>query len=321
MLLAGRGEEVVRALWNAEEYKPDGLCEVEDLIDRALEEMPPGLPWMFDGLNASSNGRHYGEVHTIGAGTGVGKTDFILQQAAFDVTKLQVKVGLFLVENDPEEVLLYLAGKTDGKIYYEPGHEHRNNRDDLQRAMGSFAGKVSIYDNFGLCDWGLIKPRMLYLISRGYRVFYLDHLTALATGGDKDEKAELEDIMADIAEFAKRYNVLIHPISHLTTAEGKSHEEGGRVTIKQFKGSRAIGFWSHAMYGLERDQQADDEDTRFTTLIRQLKRRKFGRGVGKLTYARYNPTNGLLEELQDNPFEDTSEDAPPWDSTTETEEF
>ncbi|MAE21795.1 MAG: DNA primase, partial [Pseudomonas sp.] len=208
MLLAGRGEEVTRAIWNAEEYKPDGILEIDDLIDTALEEPPPGLPWVFPDLNKSSNGRHYSEIHTIGAGTGVGKTDLLLQQADYDVRELGLKVGLFLLENDPAEVLLYLAGKQDGKFYYEPGHAHREDKERLREAMSAYKGRVSIYDNFGLCDWDLIKTRVLYLIAKGYRVFYVDHLTALATGGDKDEKAELEEIMADIAEFAKRHNVL-----------------------------------------------------------------------------------------------------------------
>lgn len=314
MLLAGRGEEVIRALWNAEDFKPDGLLDVEDLIDQALEEMEPGLPWIFDGLNASSNGRHYGEVHTLGGPTGGGKTDLLLQQADYDVRELGQKVGLFLVENDPVEVLQYLAGKADGKFYYEPNHPHREEREAMREAMARYSGQVAIYDNFGLCDWSLIKTRILFLIAKGYRVFYVDHLTALATGGDKDEKTELETIMADIAEFAKRHNVLFHLVSHLATPEGKSHEEGGRITIRHFKGSRAIGFWSHAMYGLERDQQAEDPSERATTTIRQLKRRKFGKGVGKVTRVKYNTETGISSEVNGSHFTDeTDDDSPPWD--------
>ena len=315
MLVAGRGEEVTRAIWNAEEYKPDGLVEVGDIIEEALQDMPPGLPWMFPEMNKSSNGRHYGEVHTLGAGTGVGKTDLLLQQADFDVRELGLKVALFLVENDPAEVLQYLAGKADGKFYYVPGHKHREDAQAMRSAMEKYRDKVVIYDNFGLCDWQLIKTRVLYLISRGYRVFYLDHLTALATGGEKDEKAELESIMADIAEFAKRHHVLFILVSHLSTPDGKAHEEGGRVMIRHFKGSRSIGFWSHAMYGLERDQQNDDEGERHITTIRQLKRRKFGLGVGKVTRSKYDPETGLSYEVPPNdcPFDP--------EETNEYEEF
>jgi twinkle protein len=57
-----------------------------------------------------------------------------------------------------------------------------------------------------------------------------------------------------------RSNVMLTFVSHLATPEGKPHEEGGRVMIRHFKGSRAIGFWCHFMFGLERNQQ-DQDDT------------------------------------------------------------
>jgi twinkle protein len=307
LLLADRGQEIMNAVWNASSHQPDGLIEVDEVIRRALLPQEAGLPWMFDGLNKSSNGRKFGEIHTIGAGTGVGKTDLILQQADYDIRILKQKVGLFFVETDPEEVLLTMAGKADGKLYYEENHPDYDDVMGKTVAMTRYSGMCHIYDNFGLCDWPSIKSKMIYLINLGYRIFYIDHLTALATGGEKNEKEELETMMADIAEEAKRHKVLIHVISHLTTPEGKSHEEGGRVTIRQFKGSRAIGFWSHAMYGLERDQQSEGSK-RFVTTIRQLKRRGFGKGVGALTFAAYNPETGCSEEQKeepiDNPFEE-----------------
>ena len=298
MLLAKRTEELVNAIWSAQEHRPDGLLAIEDLIEGALKPMPKGLPWLYEGMNLSSNGRHFGEIHTLGAGTGVGKTDLLLAQADFDIRHLGQKVGLFFMENDPEEVLQYMGGKADGRLYYEAGHPDQLDHGSQRVAYKRYSGKCFIYDNFGLCDWSKIKVKILYLINKGYKVFYIDHLTALATGGDKNEKEELEEIMADIATFAKRHNVLFHLVSHLSTPEGKSHEEGQRVSIKQFKGSRAIGFWSHVMYGLERNQQADTASERNITTVRQLKRRKFGKGVGKTTRLNYNHETGLSIEIK-----------------------
>jgi twinkle protein len=85
-------------------------------------------------------------------------------------------------------------------------------------------------------------------------------------------------------------------ISHLATPEGKPHEEGGRVTIRQFRGSRAIGFWSHFMFGLERNQQAEDETERRTTILRCLKDRVTGKGTGKTLPLVYDQETGLLSE-------------------------
>ncbi|ELA8374119.1 toprim domain-containing protein [Vibrio alginolyticus] len=288
MLLAGKTSEMVQALWNAEVYTPDGLLDVDDILETLFEDdNEQGLPWKHKGMNRTSNGRFYGEVHTLGAGTGLGKTTLLLEQADYDVTVLKQKVGLFMVENDPKEVLRSICGKHDGRLYHVRNTEDYTMHEAIRQTAQLYRGDLYIYDNWGLCEWDAIKAKIVYLVSLGFRVFYVDHLTALATGAEKDEKAEIERIMADIASLAQRHQILIHLVSHLSTPEKGSHEEGARVAIKHFKGSRSIGFWSHAMYGLERNQQAESLEERLITTVRQLKRRGFGSGVGGVTRLRY----------------------------------
>src|SRR5690606_12270852 len=111
-------------------------------------------------------------------------------------------------------------------------------------ALNSLDGKVYLYDHFGETDWDVVKGRIRYMaVALGIRVFYLDHLTAMAD--TSNEKESLEQIMKEMAGMAQELGLVIHYISHLTTPEGKPHEEGGRVMIRHFKGSRAIGFWSY----------------------------------------------------------------------------
>jgi twinkle protein len=88
--------------------------------------------------------------------------------------------------------------------------------------------------------------------------------------------------MADMAQLAKALNVIIHFVSHLATPDGKPHEEGGRVMIRHFKGSRAIGFWSHFMFGLERDTQAEDDAVKTITTFRVLKDRRVPSAVPRV---------------------------------------
>lgn len=311
MLLAGRSQELVNAIWNAQPYKPDGLLSVDDVLEDLFEDVEEGLPFKHEGMNKSSNGRFYGEVHTFGAGTGLGKTTLLLEQADYDVTVLNQKVGLFMVENDPKEVLRNVCGKHDGRLYHVRNTPDYEDRAAIVKAAQAYRGSLYIYDNWGLCEWDAIKAKIVYLVTQGYRVFYVDHLTALATGSDKDEKSEIERIMAEIASLAQRHNILIHLVSHLATPEKGSHEEGAKVAIRHFKGSRAIGFWSHAMYGLERDQQAEDVQARLITTVRQLKRRGFGSGVGRTTLLRYEVTEDRSYEVSsfnaDVTFTDKSE--------------
>ena len=148
----------------------------------------------------------------------------------------------------------------------------------------------------------------------GVKLHYLDHLTALAAA-EENEREALERIMADMAATAKRLNICILFVSHLATPDGKPHEEGGRVMSRHFKGSRAIGFWSFLMLGLERDQQNDDPMIARTTTLRVLKDRFTGQATGKKYFLGYDTHKGLLH-ITDEP---KPQDKSPFKSESEAD--
>ena len=296
MLLAGRGEEIVSAIWQAKVYRPDGIVSMADIKEAARKSVELGLPWFCENLTKLTYGRRWGEVYALGAGTGIGKTDFLTQQIAYDLTKLQEKVGLFFLEQQPVETARRLAGKLAGKRFHIPdaGWEP----EELDAALDELdTGNLFLYDNFGATDWTVIQSTIRFLVhSEGVRIFYLDHLTALAAAAE-NEKEALEAIMAEIGALVKELNIIIVLISHLSTPDGKPHEEGGRVMIRHFKGSRAIGFWCHYMFGMERDQQHKDEAMRSITTFRILKDRYTGNSTGQVLYFGYDRDTGTLFEV------------------------
>lgn len=305
MLLAGRGSEVIDAIWGAKEYRPDGLVSFKDIKERIKKPIELGLPWWIPELTEATFGRRYGEVYGFGAGTGVGKTDFLTQQIAYDITELKLKVGLLFLETPVEELGKRVAGKVSGKTFHIPNGTWT--QEELDANVDAIEEGGVMYDSFGQTDWDVIKGHIRYMaVSMGIRLFYLDHLTAMAD--TQDERGSLEQIMKEMAGLAQELGIIIHFVSHLTTPEGKPHEEGGRVMIRHFKGSRAIGFWSHFMFGLERNQQAEDEASRKVTLFRVLKDRYTGQATGKVIFLGYDHITGLLsvtddpETQEDNPF-------------------
>jgi twinkle protein len=297
MLVAGRGDEIVKAIWNAEIYRPDGIITIDDISEDLLAPVERGMPWPWATLTEATYGIRKGEVYALGAGTGIGKTDVFTQIISHTIKEQHQDVGVFYLEQPPHETIKRIAGKVSGKRYHVPDEDWT--KEELEHTLEQMRhemGKVYLYNHFGSSDWDIIKSRIRYLHTYyGVDYIFLDHLTALASHAD-DERRALEELMAELSGIAQELQIAILFVSHLATPEGRPHEEGGRVTIRHFKGSRAIGFWSHFMFGLERNQQAEDESERQTTTFRILKDRYTGQATGKTFELNYDQKTGLLYE-------------------------
>ena len=70
-----------------------------------------GMPWHDPRLTALTYGKRYGEVYTFGAGTGIGKTDWLMEEAAFIAQETGDRVGLFFLEQQPVETAKRMAGR------------------------------------------------------------------------------------------------------------------------------------------------------------------------------------------------------------------
>ena len=303
-LVAGKTKEFVNAWWKAEEHRPEGIVSVSDIMERLLAPPVEGVPWAFPTLTQLTYGRRKGELYGFGAGVGVGKTDVFTQQIAYDIDVLNEKVGVIYLEQNVVETAQRVAGKLDKRLYHIPDagwtrEQYEQSIDKLDKR-----GQLYMMEHFGAMDWASVKKIIRYF-AKAYdiKMIYLDHLTALAAN-EQDERRALDGIMADMASLAQSDGLIIHFVSHLTTPEGKAHEEGGRVLEKHFTGSRAIARWSHYMFGLERNKQAEDPVVRQTTTFRVLKDRFAGSATGEKFGIWYNRSTGILEEKPLDVLED-----------------
>ena len=282
--------------WSAEDYKPDGIVTVADIEQRLLTPPKPGIPWCFDTLTDLTYGRRKGEIYAFGAGVGVGKTDVFTQQIAYDIEHLDMKVGVIYLEQNVVETAQRVMGKLDRKLYHVPDADWTQEGYEKSIQRLKQRDQLYMFEHFGSMEWRVIKS-IIRFFNKAYDIqhIYLDHLTALSAN-EQDERRALDGIMADMASLAQELGIVIHFISHLTTPDGKPHEEGGRVMEKHFTGSRAIARWSHFMFGLERDKQAEDLQMRNVTTFRVLKDRYTGRATGMKFGLRYDQGNGMLSE-------------------------
>lgn len=300
LLTEGRGREVVNAIFNAKNWSPSGIVRLSDLRDEMRKPLVHGKPWCYPALTQATLGRRPTELYFIGAGAGVGKTDFCLQQITADMEAGEVS-AMFLLEQPNVETGRRLVGKHGKKPYHLPPDIGNYTEEEYEASMVELleSGDPYLYNHFGGKDWADIRANIRWLaVSQGVKHFWVDHLTALVSHAD-DERRELEAICEEMSSDCQDLDINMYVVSHLATPEGKPHEEGGRVMMRHFKGSRAIGFWGHMMFALERNTQAEDPLVRQTTTFRCLKDRYSGRGTGQTFLLGYDAATGMQHEVDE----------------------
>lgn len=293
LLKAGRSKEIIDCMWGAKDYRPDGVVAGTDLVADAIVKIERGTAWPWEPLTEFTYGIRRKELYGFGGGTGCGKST-IFKQVALHQLDQGFPVGMLMLEEPPAHTLRTMGGMKIGARVHVPDVEY--DTADLEAACNYIGGGTHFYDHFGSSGWEAIKEKIRFMVHGcGIKDIFLDHLTALAASiTDLDERKAIDKIMAELSSLTQELDCTIYFISHLSTPEGKPHEEGGRVLEKHFRGSRAIGYWSHFLFGIERDKQ----EVGGVTTFRVLKDRYTGDSTGLTFGLRYSKETGLLEECE-----------------------
>jgi twinkle protein len=306
------GQPVAKsALYNATPYQPGGVLDADD-VDASLDEAPQwgdGLPPEMAELYEWTYGLLPGQVWVGGAGTSAGKSDWSAQIIAHHIRPVEdggngKRAALFNYESDSADTLRTVLSKLKGKNFSIPDPEDGSEniywtRDQLSDARSyrrEKCGKLFINDHKGLISWDSTEERIRYLYhAYGVNLFVVDPVAALVSNF-ADKTTELDRLFARAKSLAEELGITILFWSHLTRpSEGANHEEGGQVRTSQFRGSNSISMWADVVFGIERNQQAEDETDRTTATLRTLKIRKAGRNTGRTFQVIYNVLSGVLE--------------------------
>jgi twinkle protein len=126
----------------------------------------------------------------------------------------------------------------------------------------------------------------------GCKVVVLDHISIAVSGLEIDDERKALDVLSTklktlCMELKFTLLLVVHTRS---SGDGKTHEEGGRVTLQDIRGTRAIGQISNIIIGLERDLQDSNSNTR----VRILKNR-FSGMCGVACMLAFNRDTGHFE--------------------------
>jgi twinkle protein len=316
MLQAGRGDELIRALWDAKEFRPDGIIDGMDVTMEYLLEAPAqGYSTPYPELNEVTNGFRKGEIVLVTAGTGIGKSTIVREIAHhFNSVHGLTTGNVFLEESYRKTVQGYLA--IDNNIPL--GDLRRNPKDALTETQYKDSmeklirnGRTFFYNHFGSLESEVLLSRLNYMaVGLGVDFIFLDHISIVVSGMDSSREGERKDIdklMTKLRTLVERTGVGVVAISHLSKADGTPHEEGGRVALNDLRGSASLKQIPDCVIAMERDQQGKSKNV---ATLRVLKNREFG-DTGPAGLVIYDRETGRLrhhestEFPEDEPGDDT----------------
>lgn len=150
------------------------------------------------------------------------------------------------------------------------------------------------YDHFGSLESERLLSKIRYM-RQVLKVNFviLDHISIVISGQQSSSEGERRDIdvlLTKLRSLIQETGLGVIAIVHLRQPDGKPHEEGGRVTLRDLRGSGSLKQLSDVVWALERDQQSDKPNQ---SLIRILKDRNDGQ-LGPADTVEYNVQGRLV---------------------------
>ena len=296
-LQANDSEAIRRAIWDAKEYQPDGIVDGKSLLDAVTTPSPPcNHKYKFEGLQEKTHGIRYGELTTITAGTGQGKSTFC-RQLATQLLEEGVKVGYIALEESNRRTALGLMSVSVGKALHLGEHEYSTLKEAYDSTINNW--NLYLYDHFGSLSSDTIYNRIEYMaLGLDIKVIFLDHLSILLSGLQGDERRMIDQTMTNLRSLVERTGISLFLVSHLRrTHTDQDHTDGAKVSLGQLRGSQAISQLSDTVLALERDQQSDDD----VSTLRILKNRYSGE-TGVAAALKYDKTTCKFNETENTIF-------------------
>jgi twinkle protein len=298
-LQGGHTMEFLKAIKYAKQYMPLGIVNGDELkLDDLLTAEEEGYPIPFRGLNSAIHGLRKGEIVTICADSGVGKTTF-----SREIAKSLIEQELGVATIALEDQLKVTAKSLIALDMNIPLNEFRFKPPPKSECQPSFdkliaGGNSYFYKHDGNLDnASLLTTLSAYARSRTVDFIILDHIGVALAGTENSRMGEakaIDILMNKLASLVTETGVGIIIVAHLKRqTDGVVHEEGREIKLTDLRGSAALEQYAFAVVGLERQQQAEDEEDNNKVRVRLLKNRVFGR-TGVVDKLLYVPTTGRL---------------------------
>jgi twinkle protein len=335
MVLAGRGPQLKKYLWDAQLVRKPSMVNLSSIKDLVMVQPKCGADWPWKSMTEITFGLRMSEITVVVAGEGIGKTEFIKEIFANHIAQNK-KVGLFSLEQDIEETGQRLVASILNKPIYIPESPLWDDK-EISAALDTFNDNVYLYDSSaGALTLDKLVINLKYMKNaHGVDLIIIDNLTALCANPYIDGKRMsatqyVGEVMTKLQEVTRQLKIHVIIAAHtnkdqvqlkrsftanqktmdtlmemgaegmnkMTTPPGSTWETGRCPNTTHILGSGNTARLADHVIALYRNKEAEEDLERRTTNVKFLK-------TGRKNPARtkngfkllYNYDTGKLEEL------------------------
>lgn len=300
--------DLVEAVLNAREFRPDGIVSGEAIWDKIVnDKCNKGFSYPWKCVTTKTRGLRRGEVVLITAGSGIGKSTICREMAYHLTQKHEETVGYIALEENVAKTGKSILGIHLNRVLHleeDLDWESEEIRKAFEETIG--LGRFYTYDHFGSLNFDNLKNKIRYMVKGlGCNWIFLDHISIVVSGMEGDERKCLDKIMTDARTLAEEIECGMILVSHLKRPPGTGHEEGAAVSLSQLRGSAGIGQLADMCIGGERNQQ--DDSVKNKVRLRSLKNRHSGE-TGVIGVLEYVAETGRLIEADQSVVDSYDDD-------------
>lgn len=303
MLMKGRGDEIKKLIYDAEEYRPYDLVTTSDILPDILKRPEIGPSWPWQSLTTITDGFRTKEISVLAGAPEQGKTEVVKDIMWHMINKHNINVGVFSFEQDAADTVIRLIGHDLERPLHIAGEWW--DEDIIKQKSLFYNEKLWMYKRHQLQSIDDIFYKIEYLkIAKDCRFFVIDNLKAIQSLMANEIK-ETNTFMCRIKALSNDLDVHIMVLSHLAKdkkqakvgQDDESWSRGREPVLENIYGSSAIEAWANYVFAISRNVHSENPEEQCITKFLILKSRHKGYRGGRLFYLIYDYNKGYLEEL------------------------
>lgn len=299
----GLVDEWWKALANSQPYHPESIVEGKEItLELLMTPKPKGFELPYPKLQRMVWGLRKGEVTTLTAGSGIGKSTFALETIFTSVLtpNPNTSVAVIALETGFDDVGRKIVALDCNIPWFMLAFDpYAIPTDKYRESVGRWfdSNRVHLFRHWGAIDSEVLRRKMLYY-AKVLKVDFivLDHVSMVVAGADSDERKDIDKLYESMTRIVVETGIGIIPIIHLKRVNGKSFNKGDEVELTDLRGSAGAEQMSWNVWALERNMQVEDGNKDLSR-IRVLKNRTIG-FTGPADTLQYRHDTGRLSLYQ-----------------------